>query len=144
MDTKTCTIPPSPPAPPPTPCELQRIRQKLKAGIKPCPKPPPPPPPPKPAYCLGICREKIKNIPIPIKKHDDIKVCVVSREKTTQDRCDAILGVLAAKPDLPWPGCPTIPPRPPPPTPDPCQIIKKRNKVFECKDRMKRYHSCKH
>lgn len=138
LNIKICDWPVPPPPPEPTPCEIQRLQKKIKAGIKICPKEPPPPQQQAPT-CLAICKEKIKNLPIPIKKFDDFVVCIMPREETTQDRCDAILEANSGKPDLPWPGCPVIPPPPPPPTPDPCEIIRKRNRVLECKERKKRY-----
>ncbi|XP_030024070.1 wiskott-Aldrich syndrome protein family member 1-like [Manduca sexta] len=137
VKTKVCHVDPAPEPPPPDLCLLQKIREKEKAGITICPRPPviqPSPPPP----CTAICIEKVKNPPVPPSQDFPI-VCVVEREQTTTERCDAILDTTAAHPDLPWPGCPPPPDPPPPPVRDPCEEQKRRQHIEECKERKKRY-----
>lgn len=136
MNTKKCTVEPTPEPSPPDPCKIQRIQQKIKAGIKICPKPPVEPPPPPPV-CHALCIERIKNPPVKIT--DQRIVCVVERQRTGTERCDAILDLSAAHPDLPWPGCPPPVIVPPPPGPTPCEIQEKKISLAECKERMRRY-----
>ncbi|XP_028025548.1 wiskott-Aldrich syndrome protein family member 1-like [Bombyx mandarina] len=137
LPTKICNVEPVPEPPPPNPCTLQRIKQKEKAGIKICPRIPVEQPPP-PAPCVAICIEKIKNPPVPPSANEPI-VCVVQPEKTTTERCDAILDAVAAHPDLPWPGCAPNPLPPPPPKYDPCEEQLRKQKIEECKKRTQRY-----
>ncbi|XP_034836994.1 uncharacterized protein [Maniola hyperantus] len=143
MKTKKCTVEPPPPPPPPDPCKEQRIRQKIKAGVKICPvKPVIVEPPPAPPSChrlpACLCIEKIKNLPAKVVTNQPV-VCTVEREQTGQARCDKIRDLKAAHPDLPWPGCEPPPPLPPPPEPNLCELQQKRAKLEECKERMKRY-----
>lgn len=133
LPVKICTVVVVPDPPPPTPCQIQKRNQLLKAGKTICPKPPveqPSPPPP----CLALCFEKIKNPPVDIPCHEFRKVCVVEREITTQDRCDAILALTAGNPDVPRSfKCPDPPPPPPPPEPTPCDIQRAKVKALEKK-----------
>ncbi|XP_045780204.1 wiskott-Aldrich syndrome protein family member 1-like [Maniola jurtina] len=139
MKTKKCTVEPPPPPPPPDPCKEQKIRQKIKAGIKICPpvQPANAEPPSPPPSCHALCIEKIKNLPVKVTKQPI--VCTVKREETGHARCDKIRDLKAAHPDLPWPGCEPPPPPPPLPEPNLCELQKKRAKLEECKERMKRY-----
>lgn len=136
--TKVCTVIPNPEPSVPTPCQIQRKEQKLKAGVTFCPKPPPLPPPLPPPPCLGICIEKVKNPHIPIKKFDDEIVCVVEKVPTTQDRCEKILAAEALDPDIPFPGCAKHP-LPPPPEENLCEVLARKKRIEDCKERMKRY-----
>lgn len=136
MKTKKCHVEPAPEPPPPDPCKLQRIRQKEKAGIKICPPVPIEQPPPPPT-CHALCFERIKNPEI--QPSNQTVVCIVERQPTGTARCDEVEERAAAHPDLPWPGCPQPPPLPPPPAPDLCEEQQKKQRIEECKERMKRY-----
>ncbi|CAH2260799.1 jg26205 [Pararge aegeria aegeria] len=136
MNTKKCTVEPTPEPPPSDPCKEQRIQQKIKAGIKICPSTPIEPPSPPPP-CLALCIEKIKNVPVEVSQEP--VVCVVEREETGQARCDKIKDIKAAHPDNSWPGCLPAPPPPPAPEPDLCEVQARQAKIKECEERMKRY-----
>lgn len=138
MKTKKCFTQPTPEPPPPDPCKLQKIREKEKAGIKVCQRPPIPQPPP-PLPCLAICLEKIKNPVIEVSSRRQPVICTVEREKTETNRCDSIAAATVGGTVIPRPRCPPPPTIPPPPTPDPCEEQAKRQKIAECKERMKRY-----
>lgn len=136
--TKVCTIIPPPEPISPTDCQLQIKKRKLELGVCFKPKPEPEPIVPRP-YCLGICIEKVKNPPVSVKFSERPTVCVVEREPTTQDRCDAIEEANALHPDLPWPGCAPMPLPPQPPPYDLCEELRRKGKKAECKERMARY-----
>ncbi|VVD05671.1 unnamed protein product [Leptidea sinapis] len=138
MKTKKCSVEAIPEPPPPDLCKQQLIKQKEKAGIKICPTEPiiQPPPPPE---CTAICIEKIKNPVDDALELDAPIVCVVQREITTTARCDSIADLIAAKPDLPWPGCAPPPEAPEPPPLDLCEEQHRRQRILECKEKYARF-----
>ncbi|CAG9796196.1 unnamed protein product [Diatraea saccharalis] len=138
MNVKKCTVEPKAEPPPISPCTLQKIKQLKQAGKTICPKEPIPEPEPAPE-CIALCIERIKNFPIPPTPNFPI-VCVVDREETGTNRCDAIAYAEALQPDLPWPGCPPPPPLPPPPEINLCEVQKRKQRIEKCKESRRRYY----
>lgn len=82
MNVKKCTVEERPEPPPPDPCKVQRIEQKLKAGITLCPAPPEEEIPPIPP-CIALCSERIKNPPVDLGTKF-VPICRHTRVETEQ------------------------------------------------------------
>lgn len=82
MNVKKCTPEERADPPEPDPCKLQRIQQKIKAGITLCPPPPEEEIPPIPS-CEALCYERIKNPDVELgPQHPPI--CRPTRQETDQ------------------------------------------------------------
>ncbi|KAJ8707342.1 hypothetical protein PYW08_010594 [Mythimna loreyi] len=132
------------PDPVPPPEEVPKVCPQ-KIPKKKCPKKPVEPPPPKKKLPCNhipcLCIERVKNPPLgPKNALDDPRfVCAVKPKLPGNQRCIEIFNLKKRKPELPWPRCPPPPPPPEPPKLDPCEQQQRRERIAECKRRMKRY-----